>query len=132
MNGASSCQTTSSRRWKVTTAAVLGDLPGLGEIGQDGTVRPEAGKAGKDEAGEVAVGVVQVREERVDAKGRTHDRLDIAMRGGLVVLRERAGEGEPSGSHSDDADGEHSEEGPTSAGLQAATAKAAWLIGVNS
>ena len=102
-------------------AAVGGDLPALGEVGQRGAVAVDAGEAAEDERGEVGIDLVVAGEQGIDADGRADDALDIAFAG---PSRGFSAEGDPASGEGDEAANEGGEaeqpgtaRGPHPAGL---------------
>ena len=129
--GAPVCQVTSGPQVEGHGQAVVADLPALGEVGQRRAIVVQAGEAGEDERGEVAVGVAGVDEQRVHAGRGADDRLRCSRRAcssssmppsGLVKAKTASAE-------DDDADAEHGEERPTRAVAgRAATVKRSELM----
>ena len=60
-------------------AAVRGDLPALGEVGERGAVRAEPRQPVEDERGEVSVDGVAAGEQRVDPPRDADDAVDVAV-----------------------------------------------------
>src|SRR3989304_1045448 len=92
---------------------IIAYVPGRRQVGQHLAIGAKPRKAGEDERGEVRIGIVQRREQRVHARGRADDRLNVALLAGFVRGRvERVREDEPEGRYGDDAKEQGDQQGP--------------------